>query len=96
MFLLPGYLAITMEHAGGGDLFQLVGKTSGMREVDAKWYFQQLLVAIDYCHRMVRVGGKGQGLALGCKGVGVSPSSSCWLPSRLWHRMMRERGGGGG
>ena len=69
VFLLPGYLAITMEYAGGGDLFQLVGKSSGMREVDAKWYFQQLLVAIDYCHRMVRR---------------QTPSAEVLVPIRLW------------
>lgn len=55
VFLLPDYLAITMEFAAGGDLFQLVGRAGGLREEDAKWYFQQLIVAIDYCHRMVRV-----------------------------------------
>ena len=56
MFLLPEYLAITMEYAAGGDLFQLVGRAGGLREEDAKWYFQQLIVAIDYCHRMVSAG----------------------------------------
>ena len=55
VFLLPEYLAITMEYAAGGDLFQLVGCASSIREDDAKWYFQQLMVAIDYCHRMVRL-----------------------------------------
>ena len=54
VFLLPEYLAITMEYAAGGDLFQLVGRAGGLREEDAKWYFQQIIVAIDYCHRMVR------------------------------------------
>ena len=53
VFLLPEFLAITMEYAAGGDLFQLVGRAGGLREEDAKWYFQQLIVAIDYCHRMV-------------------------------------------
>ena len=54
VFLLPDFLAITMEYAAGGDLFQLVGRAGGLREEDAKWYFQQIIVAIDYCHRMVR------------------------------------------
>ncbi len=54
VFLLPEFLAITMEYAAGGDLFQLVGRAGGLREQDAKWYFQQIIVAIDYCHRMVR------------------------------------------
>ena len=54
MFLTPEYLAITMEYASGGDLFSLVGRSKGLPEADARWYFQQLVVSIDYCHRMVR------------------------------------------
>ena len=54
MFLTPDYLAITMEYASGGDLFSLVGRSKGLSEADARWYFQQLVISIDYCHRMVR------------------------------------------
>jgi serine/threonine-protein kinase SRK2 len=54
VFLTPEYLAITMEYASGGDLFSLVGRSKGLSEADARWYFQQLVVSIDYCHRMVR------------------------------------------
>lgn len=53
MFLTPDYLAIAMEYASGGDLFSLVGRSKGLPEADARWYFQQLIVSVDYCHRMV-------------------------------------------
>ena len=39
--------------AAGGDMFQLVVRQRGLPEADARWYFQQLIIAIDYCHRMV-------------------------------------------
>ena len=42
-----------MEYAAGGDMFQLVVRQRGLPETDARWYFQQLIIAIDYCHRMV-------------------------------------------
>ena len=54
MFLTPEYLAIAMEYATDGDMFQLVVRQRGLLEGDARWHFQQLIVAVDYCHRMVR------------------------------------------
>ena len=54
VFLTPDYLAIAMEYAAGGDMFQLVVRQRGLLEQDARWYFQQLIIAIDYCHKMVR------------------------------------------
>ena len=42
-----------MEYAAGGDMFQLVVRQRGLLEQDARWYFQQLIIAIDYCHKMV-------------------------------------------
>ena len=54
VFLTPEYLAIAMEYATDGDMFQLVARQRGLLEKDARWYFQQLIVAVDYCHRMVR------------------------------------------
>ena len=53
VFLTADYLAIAMEYASGGDLFSLVGQSKGLSEADARWYFQQLVVSVDYCHRMV-------------------------------------------
>ncbi len=43
-----------MEYATDGDMFQLVVRRRGLLEKDARWYFQQLIIAVDYCHRMVR------------------------------------------
>jgi serine/threonine-protein kinase SRK2 len=54
VFLTPEYLAIAMEYATDGDMFQLVARQRGLLEKDARWYFQQLIVAVEYCHRMVR------------------------------------------
>ncbi len=56
MFLTNDYLAIVMEYATGGDMFQLVVANRGLPEVDARWYFQQLIIAVDYCHKMVGPG----------------------------------------
>ena len=60
VFLTPTHLGIAMEHAAGGDLFQLVtraraaapGGRGGLPEADARWYFQQLVCALEYCHAM--------------------------------------------
>lgn len=53
VFLTAEYLAIAMEYAAGGDMYHCVVHCRGLHEADARWYFQQLIIAIDYCHRMV-------------------------------------------
>ena len=40
-----------MEYANGGDSFEYVRKKGGLGESEARWFFQQLVVALDYCHR---------------------------------------------
>jgi hypothetical protein len=35
-------------------MFEYVVKKNGLREEEARWFFQQLIVGLDYCHRMVR------------------------------------------
>ncbi|KAK9841023.1 hypothetical protein WJX81_006268 [Elliptochloris bilobata] len=52
VFLTAEYLAIAMEYAAGGDMYHRVVHCRGLPEGDARWYFQQLVIAIDYCHRM--------------------------------------------
>lgn len=56
VFLTPNHLAISMEYAAGGDLSEYVQAHRlhgmGILESDARWVFQQLLVAVDYCHRL--------------------------------------------
>eukprot|EP01023_Acetabularia_acetabulum_P053797 TRINITY_DN6035_c0_g2_i1.p1 TRINITY_DN6035_c0_g2~~TRINITY_DN6035_c0_g2_i1.p1 ORF type:complete len:347 (+),score=61.00 TRINITY_DN6035_c0_g2_i1:322-1362(+) len=51
-FVTDEYLCIVMEYAAGGDLFDYVVKRGGLKEEEARWFFQQLMVAIDYCHKM--------------------------------------------
>ena len=43
-----------MEYAAGGDMFQYVKHRGGLEEVEARWFFQQLIIGMDYCHKMVR------------------------------------------
>lgn len=42
-----------MEYAAGGDMFQYVKHRGGLEEVEARWFFQQLIIGMDYCHKMV-------------------------------------------
>ena len=57
VFLTPEYLAIAMEYAAGGDMFQYVKQRGGLEEAEARWFFQQLIIGMDYCHKMVRAQG---------------------------------------
>ena len=52
MFLTPDYLGIAMEYAAGGDMFQHVTMKRGLSEDEARWFFQQLVLGLDYCHKM--------------------------------------------
>ena len=53
VFLTPQYLAIAMEYASGGDMFEHVVRKGGLKENEARWFFQQLIVGVDYVHKMV-------------------------------------------
>ena len=53
VFLTRSHLVLAMEYAAGGDLFRYVSSRRGLPEDEARWFFQQLMVAVDYCHRMV-------------------------------------------
>ena len=52
VFLTPDYLGIAMEYAAGGDMFQHVTSKRGLSEDEARWFFQQLVLGLDYCHKM--------------------------------------------
>jgi serine/threonine protein kinase len=57
VFLTASHLAIAMEYAQGGDLFNytLGHRPHGrLAEQQARWIFQQLIIGLDYCHRRVR------------------------------------------
>lgn len=51
VFCVPPYLALVMEYVSGGDLFNYVVKRKGLSEQDARWFFQQLILGMDYCHK---------------------------------------------
>lgn len=42
-----------MEYAPGGDMFQYVVKERGLDETEARWFYQQLIFGLDYCHKKV-------------------------------------------
>ncbi|GAB4822382.1 hypothetical protein N2152v2_009428 [Parachlorella kessleri] len=47
----PPYVGIVMEYVSGGTLFDYVAQRGGLPEPEARWFFQQLLIGLDYCHR---------------------------------------------
>ncbi|CAD7697926.1 unnamed protein product [Ostreobium quekettii] len=51
VFLTTRYLGIVLEYAPGGDLLTFVQRR-GMSEEVARWFFQQLIIGLDYLHRM--------------------------------------------
>jgi serine/threonine protein kinase len=61
VFLSPGYLAIATEYADGGglaDFQQRVENAGGMAEGPARALFQQMALALAFCHaRGVTLGG---------------------------------------
>ena len=58
IFLTPVHLAIVMEYAAGGDMFEYVIKHKlpahgqGLMEEAARAFFQQLIVALEFCHEL--------------------------------------------
>ncbi|DBA88727.1 hypothetical protein WJX77_011390 [Trebouxia sp. C0004] len=57
VFLTPEHLGIVSEYAPGGDLVNYIERHNmaydhALLESEARWLFQQLIVAIDYCHQM--------------------------------------------
>eukprot|EP00208_Stichococcus_sp_RCC1054_P006645 CAMPEP_0206137726 /NCGR_PEP_ID=MMETSP1473-20131121/2795_1 /ASSEMBLY_ACC=CAM_ASM_001109 /TAXON_ID=1461547 /ORGANISM="Stichococcus sp, Strain RCC1054" /LENGTH=349 /DNA_ID=CAMNT_0053530941 /DNA_START=308 /DNA_END=1357 /DNA_ORIENTATION=- len=57
VFMTEKHLAIAMEYAPGGDLSEYVDACKraglgGVPETDARWFFQQFIIAVDYCHRL--------------------------------------------
>eukprot|EP00803_Ostreobium_quekettii_P005761 evm.model.scf_977.1 EVM.evm.TU.scf_977.1 scf_977:4509-9602(+) len=52
-FLTQTHLCIVLDYATGGDMRRLLLERHGgaVGEVDARWYFQMLITAVDYCHK---------------------------------------------
>lgn len=51
VFLTSTHLCVVMEYGAGGDILEFV-RCHGINEVQARWLFQQLIVALDHCHNM--------------------------------------------
>ncbi|CAK0785101.1 hypothetical protein CVIRNUC_008307 [Coccomyxa viridis] len=51
-FLTEKHLAIVMEYAAGGSLYSHVTANLGLGEDTSRFLFQQLILALDYCHKM--------------------------------------------
>ncbi|XP_051145427.1 serine/threonine-protein kinase SRK2A-like [Andrographis paniculata] len=50
--LTPTHLAIVMEYAAGGELFERICSAGRFSEDEARYFFQQLISGVDYCHFM--------------------------------------------
>lgn len=55
VFLSPTHLGIAMEYASGGELFQRIIDTGRFPEDEARYFFQQLISGVAWCHSKVRV-----------------------------------------
>jgi serine/threonine-protein kinase SRK2 len=48
----PTHLAIVMEYAAGGELFERICNAGRFSEDEARFFFQQLISGVSYCHSM--------------------------------------------
>ncbi|OEL22878.1 Serine/threonine-protein kinase SAPK9 [Dichanthelium oligosanthes] len=52
VFLTPTHLAIAMEYAPGGELYTRICNAGRFSEPEARYFFQQLICGVSYCHSM--------------------------------------------
>jgi len=52
VLLTPTHLAIVMEYAAGGELFDRICNAGRFSEDEARFFFQQLISGVSYCHAM--------------------------------------------
>ncbi|BBH05731.1 SNF1-related protein kinase 2.7 [Prunus dulcis] len=52
VLLTPTDLAIVMEYAAGGELFERICTAGRFSEDEARYFFQQLISGVSYCHSM--------------------------------------------
>lgn len=50
--LTPTHLAIVMEYAAGGELFHRISNYGRFSEDEARYFFQQLISGVGYCHSL--------------------------------------------
>ncbi|XP_031736971.1 serine/threonine-protein kinase SRK2I isoform X1 [Cucumis sativus] len=53
VILTTTHLAIVMEYASGGELFERISNAGRFSEDEARFFFQQLISGVSYCHAMV-------------------------------------------
>lgn len=51
VMLTPTHLAIVMEYAAGGELFDRICNAGRFSEDEARYFFQQLISGVSYCHQ---------------------------------------------
>ncbi|KAI9082473.1 hypothetical protein K1719_035616 [Acacia pycnantha] len=52
VFLTPTHLVIVMEYAAGGELFDRICTAGRFSEDEARYFFQQLISGVSYCHTL--------------------------------------------
>ncbi|KAI4325973.1 hypothetical protein MLD38_031331 [Melastoma candidum] len=52
VLLTPTHLAIVMEYAAGGELFARICNSGRFSEDEARFFYQQLISGVSYCHSM--------------------------------------------
>ncbi|XAR49379.1 Non-specific serine/threonine protein kinase [Bertholletia excelsa] len=52
VFLTPSHLVIVTEYAAGGELFERICNAGRFSEDEARYFFQQLISGVNYCHAM--------------------------------------------
>ncbi|XP_074572755.1 serine/threonine-protein kinase SAPK7-like isoform X2 [Curcuma longa] len=52
VMLTPTHLVIVMEYAAGGELFERICNTGRFSEDEARYFFQQLICGVSYCHQL--------------------------------------------
>ncbi|XP_057541708.1 serine/threonine-protein kinase SRK2I-like [Amaranthus tricolor] len=52
VILTPTHLAIVMEYASGGELFERICNAGRFNEDEARFFFQQLISGVSHCHAM--------------------------------------------
>ncbi|XP_042939295.1 serine/threonine-protein kinase SAPK1-like isoform X2 [Carya illinoinensis] len=52
VLLTPTHLAIVMEYAAGGELFERICNAGRFSENESRFFFQQLISGVSYCHSM--------------------------------------------